>query len=225
VADVRIHGTMRQQVAKVFAEVERPALLPLPPTRFACFHEGQRLVHRDGHIEVAKAYYSVPPEYLGRRVWARWDGHLVRIFNLQFEQIALHLQREPGRFSTQQAHIAAEKFSAVERGAGWLLGQTRRIGPQAARWSEAVVGARGVEAVRVLQGLLHLTTRHESALIDKACGIALSHGCWRLKTIRTLLGREATVQQQFAFMQEHPLIRDLADYGTWLHEAFHKESR
>lgn len=225
VADVRIHGTMRQQVAKVFAEVERPALLPLPAARFACFQEAQRMVHRDGHIEVARAYYSVPPEYLGRRVWARWDGHLVRIFNLQFEQIALHLQHEFGRFSTQQAHIAAAKFSSVERGAGWLLGRTRRIGPQAARWSEAVIGARGVEGVRVLQGLLHLTTRHESALIDRACGIAVSHGCYRLKAIRTLLGREVASQQQFAFAQEHPLIRDLADYGHWLHEAFDKESK
>jgi transposase len=225
VADQRIHGTIRQQVSKVFAEVERPALLPLPPTRLALFQEGQRIVHRDGHIEVARAYYSVPPEYLGRRVWARWDGHLVRVFNVQFQQIALHLQRQPGRFSTQQAHIAAEKFSSVERGAGWLLGQTRRIGPQAARWSEAVIEARGVEGVRVLQGLLHLTRRHESSLIDKACGIAQSHGCYRLKTIRALLAREAPRQQQFAFAQEHPLIRDLADYGNWLHEAFHKESQ
>ncbi len=29
VADTRIHGTTRKQIAKVFAEVERPALLPL----------------------------------------------------------------------------------------------------------------------------------------------------------------------------------------------------
>ena len=30
VADTRIHGTTRQQVGKLFAEVERAALLPLP---------------------------------------------------------------------------------------------------------------------------------------------------------------------------------------------------
>jgi hypothetical protein len=88
---------------------------------------------------------------------------LVRVFDQQFEQIAIHVQREAGRFSTQPAHIAAEKFSKIERGADWLLGQTRRIGPQAARWSEAVIEARGIEGVRVLQGLLHLTTRHERA--------------------------------------------------------------
>jgi transposase len=38
-ADTRIHGTTRQQVGKVFVEVEKPALLPLPPGRFPCFQE------------------------------------------------------------------------------------------------------------------------------------------------------------------------------------------
>ena len=71
IADTRIHGTTRKQVGKVFEEVERPALQPLPQARFPFFHESQRIVHRDGHVEVAKAYYSVPPEYLGRTVWVR----------------------------------------------------------------------------------------------------------------------------------------------------------
>ena len=83
VADTRIHGTTKQQVGKVFVEVERAALLPLPAERLPFFHEAQRIVSRDGHIEVAKAYYSVRPEYLGRTVWVRWDARLVRIFNQQ----------------------------------------------------------------------------------------------------------------------------------------------
>ena len=90
VADTRIHGTTRQQVIKVFEAAERPALLPLPSERFPFFHESLRTVQRDGHVAVAQAYYSVPPEYVGRRVWARWDAHLVKIFNHRREQIAVH---------------------------------------------------------------------------------------------------------------------------------------
>jgi hypothetical protein len=74
--------------------------------RFANFHEAQRKVNRDGHIEAAKAYYSVPPEYLAREVWVRWDARLVRIFNHRFEQIALHVRHERGRFSTHGPHLA-----------------------------------------------------------------------------------------------------------------------
>jgi len=64
VADTRIHGTTRQQVGKNFKEVEQPALMPLPEERFPFYEEGKRKVNRDGHIGVARAYYSVPPEYL-----------------------------------------------------------------------------------------------------------------------------------------------------------------
>lgn len=74
--------------------------MPLPAERFSNFREGQRKVNRDGHVEVAKAYYSAPPKYLGRTVWVRWDARLVRIFNHRFEQVALHVRHEPGRFST-----------------------------------------------------------------------------------------------------------------------------
>ena len=52
VADLRIHGTTKRQVGQVFEEIERPALLPLPAERFPFFHEAQRIVHRDGHVEV-----------------------------------------------------------------------------------------------------------------------------------------------------------------------------
>ena len=85
VADTRIHGTTRRQVGKHFAEVERAALVPLPLAPFPSFQESRRTVHRDGHVEVERAYYAVPPEYLAREVWVRWDARLVRIFNERME--------------------------------------------------------------------------------------------------------------------------------------------
>jgi transposase len=223
VADLRIHGTIRQQVGKLFAEVEQPALQPLPVERFPFFHESQRTVHRDGHVEVDKAYYSVPPEYLSRQVWVRWDTRIVRILNNRFEQIALHVKHAPGRFSTQGQHLAAEKISAIERGATWLLTQVRRLGPQSSRWAEGVIEVRGIEGVRVVQGLLSLAKRHPCAALEKACALAASHGSYRLRTVRELLQRQDSQQEQLAFMQEHPLIRSLADYAQWVHQSFHKE--
>ena len=223
VADTRLHGTTRQQVGKLFREVERACLQPLPAARFPFFHESQRSVHRDGHVEVAKAYYSVPPEYLGRRVWVRWDGQLVRVFNHRLEQIALHVQQEPGRFSTQDQHLAAAKISGVERGATWLLTKVGRIGPQARQWAEAMLEARGIEGVRVLQGLISLTRRHASAALEKACATALSYGAYRLRTLRTLLERQTSAQALLPFANEHAIIRPLSDYAELVHNAFTKE--
>jgi transposase len=223
VADRRIHGTTKRQVGKIFEEAERGALLPLPRERFACFHEARRKVNRDGHVEVAKAYYSAPPEYLGREVWVRWDARLVRIFNARFEQIALHVRHEQGRFSTQAAHVAKEKISGVERGAAWLLSKASAIGPQASRWAEAMLHARGIEGTRVLQGLLSLTKKHPSEALENVCEIALSHGCFRLRTIRQLLSRQAEKQQPLPFLDEHPIIRPLDDYAAVVAQAIRRQ--
>jgi transposase len=221
VADQRIHGTIRQQVIKVFTEVERAALLPLPLERFPFFHEGQRRVQRDGHVEVDKAFYSVPIEYLGQVVWVRWDTRTVRVFNDRFQQITVHVKHDPGRFSTQDEHIPAEKVSVIERGAGWLLAKARRIGCQSRRWAEGVLETRGIEGLRVIQGLLSLTKRHSSGTLEKACEIAVTHGSYRLRTIRELLKRQEAKEEQelLPFMDEHPIIRSLTDYAQLVRTA------
>lgn len=214
IADTRIHGTTRQQVRQLFEEVERRALRPLPVERFVSFHEAQRIVSRDGHVEVAKAFYSVPPEYLTRTVWVRWDARLVRILNQKLEQIALHVRHEPGRFSTAAGHIAAEKIGGVERGVTWLMSKVRLIGSETAAWAEAMLCARGIEGTRVLMGLIALTKKHSSAALESACKTALSHGEFRLRAIRALIARQPLLMQgALPFLEAHPLIRPLDDYA------------
>jgi transposase len=221
VADKRIHGTTRKQVGKVFEEIEKPALLQLPAGRFPSFEEARRSVHRDGHIEVKKAYYSVPPEYTGREVWARWDGHIVRVFNCQMEQIAIHVQAEPGRFQTTPEHIHSRKISAVERGATWLLKRVELIGPSAEAWAKAMLTARGIQGIRVLVGLLSLAHQHPVSAIDRACQTALTHRAFRLKTIRLLIKNGGSKQEEFTFIDEHPIIRNMSDYGDIVKAALH----
>jgi transposase len=219
VADRRIHGTTRRQVQEQFIRHERPVLLPLPPLPFPLFHEAPRIVHQDAHVAVEKAYYSVPPEYLGRHVWVRWDGRVVRIFNQAFEQIALHVQHEKGRFITDPAHLVPEKISGIERGAEWLLARASLIGRYAAQWGKAMLEARGIRGVRVLQGLLSLAGRHRSAAIEQACQSALTLQAFRLRALRDLL-KEDVRQTPLVFAEEHPLIRPLTEYGRLVAQTF-----
>ncbi len=219
VADTRIHGTTRRQAGVLFEEIERAALLPLPQERFPCFQEAVRKVNRDGHVEVGKAYYSAPPEYLGRQIWVRWDSHVVRIFNNHFEQIAIHARHDYGRFSTQDRHIDAKKRSGIERGATWLLSKAGLIGIQTGHWAEQMIQQRGIEGVRVLQGLLSLASRHSHQAVEQACGIACTHGQYRLRTLRELIKRQAAPQEQFEFIHEHPIIRSLGEYGQLVRDA------
>jgi transposase len=225
VADTRLHGTTKQQVRQHFEHIERPALQALPVERFPFFHEKRRSVNRDGHCEVAKAYYSAPPEFVGRDIWVRWDNRLVRLFNDKWEQVAVHARAEPGKFRTDSSHIPKKKVSCIERGANVLLKQLAIVGPSVKDWSEAMLQARGVEGIRVLQGLKVLTSKHNATALNAACETAMTYGALRLRTIRKLLKRKSDVQQQkqFEFLEEHPVIRPLSDYSLESLSQFRKD--
>ncbi len=110
-ADTRIHGTTKRQVVAMFAE-EKPALLPLPLEPFRYYEYGERRVHLDGCVEVAAAYYSAPPGWIGRAVRVQWDDRRVRIIDPVTGQLLReHLRQERGRH-----RIQPEDRSPVECG-------------------------------------------------------------------------------------------------------------
>ncbi len=135
----------------------------------------------------------------------------------------MHVRLEPGRFSTRHEHIASEKISGLERGVAWHLARVRRIGPHSARWAEALLESRGVEAVRALIGLQSLAGKHPAAAIERACQIATGYGAYHLRSLRALIDRDVPRQESLPFLSEHPLIRPLSSYGQFVHDAIQQE--
>jgi hypothetical protein len=212
VADVRIHGTTKRQVAQLFEE-EKKHLQPLPASLFPLFQEAPRSVHRDSYVEVAKAYYGVPPEYIGQQVWVRWDQQEVRIYNTRWEQIQLHRRAAPGHFS---------KVLGIGGGQGTLqanldhwLGRASELGRDCAQWAQGLVQQRGIEAMRSLMGLVSLSDKHSFRTLNAACARALAQNAWRLRDVRALLD-SCEIQAQLEFATHHPLIRDLSEYGIFI---------
>jgi hypothetical protein len=154
-----------------------------------------------------------------RKVWARWDAKMVRLFNERMEAIAVHVRQEPGKFKTDPAHIHDRKRTLIERGAEWILDRCRLLGPGAGTWAETLYQQRGAESLRVLQGLLALAEKHPAPQLDQACQLALTHGAWHLRDLRELLVRPVA-QEQFAFVETHPLIRDLSAYDNLVPVCF-----
>jgi len=212
VADKRIHGTTRKQVAACFEE-ERPYLKPLPMNLFPCYQEARRSVHRDSYVEVAKSFYEAPPELIGRQVWVRWDSRCVRIFNDRMEQVRMHTRIEPGRFSRNlgTGGFAAPVISSCRQ---WV-NRAAVLGEQCGQWAQAALDTRGPESLRSIIALCKLINLHSSAVIDGACGKALKTGTYRFKDIRRLIGEHAQ-QSTFGFAESHVLIRDLKTYSDFI---------
>lgn len=213
VADQRIHGTTKRQVAQLFAE-EKKHLLPLPPTLFPCFNEAPRTVHRDGYVEVAKSYYAVAPEYIGRKIWARWDGREVRLFNERWQQLQFYRRLEPGKFSKTLGIGGGQ--STLDNNLAYWQRRAGELGPDCAAWAKGLVQQRGLEAMRSLMGLVSLTDKHSFRTLNAACAKALARGAWRLRDVRTLLEVDQPTQTELSFARHHPLIRNLSEYGIFI---------
>ncbi len=211
-ADLRIHGTTRQQVAARFA-TERADLLALPASLFPCFREGRRRVHRDSYVEVERAYYAVPPEYITRDVWVRWDGREVRVFNERWEQIRLHRRLPAGQFSECLGLGGGQ--GPLQRQLDYWLGRCQALGGGCAQWARGVLERKGPIGIRTLMGLIALSDKHGFRLLNQACATALSHGAWRLRDVQALLDQRQ-VQRQLSLGSSHPLIRNLAEYGLFI---------
>lgn len=216
VADVRIHGTTKRQVAELFS-LEAPRLQPLPASLFPFFREGPRSVHRDGNVEVEKAYYHVPPEYLRQEVWVRFDSREVRIFiklkDGSLKQIQVHRRLEPGKFTNARGIGGGQ--GSLQVNMDYWLGRACNLGASCAQWARAVAHNRGFDGLRTLMGLVGLVDRHSFAAVNRACERASAKGTWRLRDVKALLeARE--IQTQITFEEHHPLIRNLSEYGLFV---------
>ena len=224
VADTRIHGTTKKHVGVAFESIEKACLNPLPNDRFPFYEEAQRRVSRDGHVAVNRAYYSVPAEYLGHDVWVRWNSQTVRILNHRLESIAVHCAQPAGRFSTLGEHIPPAKSHMIERGIEFILRKVRFLGPHATRWAEATIESRGIPAARVLQGLLSLSKKYQVEQIDRACDTAWRSQAFNYRVIKRLLENQTAARQQtMAFMDDHPIIRSVSEYGDFIRNAIQGE--
>lgn len=209
VADLRIHGTTKRQVQAHFLESEKPALKPLPASLFPSFEEGRRSVHRDSYVEVKGAYYEVPPQYIGKRVWTRWDARMVRIFDHKMQPVASHTRIEPGNFSRVLGVGGCHE--SVVQSVRYYRNRVIAMGEHCLHWADAVIAKDQDTAMRRLQGLLKLQDKHTRAQLNEAARKALIHGHYTLKDLRRWLTHPQE-QETFAFLGEHELIRNPQTY-------------
>ncbi len=129
----------------------RVHLQPLPSMIFPAYQEARRTVHRDSYVEVARAYYEVPPEYIGREVWVRWDGRCVRVFNDRLQQVQMHVRIEPGKFSRSLGVMGLN--ASVRSSCRYWIERAAVLGEACGAWAQQLVDRRGPEALRTIMAL------------------------------------------------------------------------
>jgi len=107
-AGIRIHGTTQLRPAEHFRLEEAPVLAAAPSAPYDVPIYATAKVHRDHHIEVAKALYSIPGNLIGTHVDVRADRSLVRVFS-RGQLIKVHPRQAPGGRCTDPEDLPSDK--------------------------------------------------------------------------------------------------------------------
>ena len=186
VAGMRIHGTIAARPAQVFAEHEAGVLLSLPvPYDVPVFAKVK--VHRDFHVEVGRALYSAPKEYLGCHLDARADTALVKLFH-HGQLVKTHPRQQPGRRVTDPADLPAEKTTYAMRDVAALARAARRHGDAIGVYAERLLDTDlPWTKMRQVYRLLGLVRRYGPGPVDTACQRALDLDVVNVTKIASML--------------------------------------
>ena len=188
-AGMRVHGTTQCHPAELFALEEAPHLLPAPVLPYLLPHYANPKVHRDHHIEVQKAIYSVPTHLIGRRVDVRVDQQLVKI-SYRGEVIKVHPKTHPGGRVTDPGDLPAGKATYALRDLEHLKRQARVAGPSIGDYAAALLEhPLPWTKMRQVYALLGLVKKWGPSRVELACARALEAEAVSVALIGRMLER------------------------------------
>lgn len=183
--------------SSLFAQLDQPALLPLPAHRYELATWHQAKANIDYHVQVDWHCYSVPYRLANQEVEVRLSARTVEIFHRD-QRVALHPRsHQRGGFSTDAAHRPKSHQRHLEWSPERLIG-----------WAQNDVGSHCADAVRhILEtkphpeqgyrsclGLIRLKRQHGTERLEQACLRARLLDVRTYQSIKSILERRLESQ-------------------------------
>lgn len=181
----RLDGTRRS----LHAEIDAPALRPLPAKRFVCTDwKIGATVNIDYHVEYDGHYYSVPHQLVGKKVDIRATWSTVELLH-GGKRIASHLKSSRrGAHTTDEAH-RPKSHQRLQWSPSRIIHWAESVGPQTARLCETILEQRRhpEQGYRSCLGIIRLGKRYAHERLEKACQRALSVKACSYKSVASIL--------------------------------------
>lgn len=175
--------------AELFEQLDRPALRPLPATRyeFATFRKAK--VNIDYHVELDRHYYSVPYQLVGKVVELRCTASTLEVLFSAKRVASWPRSSVRGGYSTDPAHMP----ESHRRYASWtpsrIISWAKTTGPATASLVEEILASRPhpEQGFRSALGIIRLGERHGTARVEAACARALHLRSYSYRSVASIL--------------------------------------
>lgn len=176
-----------------FLSVDKPALSPLNSANFEIKYTTELTVLDNSHVYMGrdKAYYSVPFQYLRKKVKIIYTKNIVNIY-FSGEKIAVHKRGyEQGKYHTIDSHLPSfhNEYKSLspkkyQQRAAAISETFERIVIQLFQSNPYVPPE---SFYRSCDGLFHLQKKSDKELFEKACEAALFYGKCQYGFIKNLI--------------------------------------
>lgn len=162
----------------LFRNEELPLLAPLPATPYELAEWKQATVQFNYHISIDAMLYSVPYEYIRRKVDVRITDKIIEVF-YNHNRIASHrrLYGRKGQYSTIIEHMPEDHQKYLEWNGDRFRKWSERIGTNVHQVVDAMLTSKRVEqqTYKSCMGLLKLADKYSVESLETACKKALSY--------------------------------------------------
>ena len=156
---------------ELFRDEELPLLAPLPAARYELAEWKQATVQFNYHISVNGMLYSIPYEYIGKKVDVRVTSAIIEVF-YNHNRIASHrrLYGRKNQYSTVTEHMPKDHQFYLEWNGDRFRKWAERIGENTAKVIDAILRSKRVEqqSYRACMGLLKLADKYSPAKLEEA---------------------------------------------------------
>jgi len=213
----KLEGSRRS----LFESLDRPALLPLPATRYDFAQWKRASVNIDYHIDVLGHFYSVPYKLERAKVDVRIRNDTVEIFH-NGRRVSAHMGgRKKGGFTTDPAHRPKSHQKYLEWTPSRMIRWGEQTGPHTAEMVRRILESRPhpEQGFRACLGLLRLGDRYTTPRLEAACARALHVGAVSYQSVKSILSTgldQIPVEEQtaLALPQDHEHVRGEQYYAA-----------
>lgn len=175
--------------ATLFAQLDQPALRPLPAARYQFGEWEKARVNIDYHIEVERHFYSVPYALVHQQVDVHLTGETIEILH-RGVRVASHVRSwEVAKASTLPEHMPKAHQKHVGRTPSRLIEEAQQVGPLTGQLVEAILAAKRhpEQGYRSCLGILRLSKTYPVERMEAAARRCLRARAYNVQSMDSIL--------------------------------------
>ena len=184
--------------ASLFAETDQPVLKPLPKYNYEICEIKFARVQVDYHIELDFHYYSVPYQYVGKKITVCFTTTRVEC-SYQGKKLAIHVRSyEKGKHTTIPEHMPKSHRKYLECNAETLLQWAKNVGISTTKFITSILESKlhPEQGYRSCLGIINLAKRYGKQRLENACQYAWQQGVRTRKSLASILAHNMDLQLQ-----------------------------